>query len=305
MTTPTPTEREVARLLELAENATEIDQSAKAGARVAMRAAYSPAAGDDSEPVVIVDVLSGSDVGKTELVRMTRTPRRGHRGRFVALVAVAAALIIFFTITFREPDQERIISPASTSVPTTPELTDDTTETVTPEEIGAMFMQARSDYDSATLVSLMAPDASFSVTELAQSVEEIPLQTEWERAVGWRYTDWSCSVTSPGVVRCSYRIQAPINERLALGPYEGNSYRFEISDGRIQYVDHNLNVFDFYTDTEVGFYAWITQNHPDDFAVMNEGDRLLGGDYPSFPNLTPQSIQLWESHAAEYLASLE
>ena len=167
------------------------------------------------------------------------------------------------------------------------------------------FMEARAAYDGASLTAMMSPDAMFGLTEIAQSVDDVARQSEWERAVGWQFLDPSCETTSATVVICHYTIQGELNERIGAGPYRGNSFVLTISDGRIERVDHALAAFDFYTDTEVQFYSWVEANHPGDLAVMLEGDRLLGGDYPSFPHLTDTSIRLWAEHTAGYIASLE
>ncbi len=309
-------------MLELAGADLGVDQSAKARAREAMRSAFFDAVESHSATVDAPAARTPDDLmvdlPASEHTTVHDDPAMGRSGggslRWL-LVGIAAAVvsIVVGVLAFRQEDSVSVIMPGPTSSTVTTTSTeapddtpvDDATGAQTPQEIAMQFMEARADYDGATVLSLLAPDAKFNTAEIAQSVDEIVLQSEWERAVGWQYSEPSCSVSSPERVRCSYTIQGPINERLGLGPYQGNSFLLEISEGRITRVDHQIVAFDFYTDVEVGFNSWIVQNHPDDFAIMNEGDRLIGGDYPSFPHLTAESIQLWEQYTAEYLATLD
>lgn len=315
MTTPTPEDHEISRLLELAAETVEVDRSAKAQARAAMRSAYIEAVKGGDGVVVDQPRPQDNETGVAELLRIPKpVPSSSRRWRAAALVAAAAAVATAVFVPQGDPSEVTVVAPEtssslpSSSVPTTVTATTepppDPAVLEAAEAIGIQFMQARAAYDGDALVSLMASDAIFSETEFAQAVEELPLQAEWERALGWQYTDLSCSATSPSFVLCTYTIQAPLNERMGKGPYSGNSFSLVIEDGEIAQVTRNLNTFEFYTDTEVQFFAWLSENYPDDFDIMNAGDRLLGGDYPSFPHLTPESIQLWEERTAEYLATL-
>lgn len=317
-----PTDEEIARMLELAGADLDVDQSAKARTREAMRSAFFDAVELHSATVDAPAARTRDgfmvDLPASEHTTVHDDPASGRSGggslRWL-LVGIAAAVvsIVVGVLAFRQEDSVSVIMPGPTSSTVTTTSTeapddipvDDATGAQTPQEIAIQFMKARADYDGATVLSLLAPDAKFNPAEIAQSVDEILLQSDWEQAVGWQYSEPSCSFSSPQRVRCSYTIQGPINERLGLGPYEGNSFLLEIPDGRITRVDNQIVAFDFYTDVEVGFNSWIVQNQPDDFPIMNEGDRLMGGDYPSFPHLTAESIQLWERYTAEYLATLD
>jgi len=299
-----PTDREIAALLEKAEAVIEINRSAKANARAAMRSAYIETANNAPVQVVTPD---SSEIGAAELLRVATNTSPGSRWRIAALVAAASALAIFVGVSLIDSEREIVaVAPtSSSSVPTTTDSNDETAAIAAAEELGMRFMQARGRYDGLTLASLIAPDASFNITELAQTVEEIPLQADWERAVGWQFLEPSCTASSPEKVLCRYTIQAPLNAELGKGPYIGNSFLLEVSSGQIQVVSHAIDAFDFYTDTEIQFYTWVNENHPGDLEIMLEGDRLLGGDFPSFPRLNPESIRLWEARTTEYLSSLD
>lgn len=322
MSDHTPADEEIARMLELAGADLDVDQSAKTRAREAMRSAFLNAVEQHSASVdapaartrdgFVVDLPASEHTTMHDDPASERSTGGSHRWLLVGIAAAVVSIVVG-VLAFRQEDSVSVIMPGPTSSTVTTTSTeaandtpvDDATEAQAPLEIAMQFTEARADYDGETVLSLLASDAKFNTPEIAQSVDEILLQSEWERAVGWQYSEPSCSVSSPERVRCSYTIQGPINERLGLGPYQGNSFLLEISEGRITRVDHQIVAFDFYTDVEVGFNSWIVQNHPDDFAIMNEGDRLIGGDYPSFPHLTPESIELWERYTAEYLATLD
>ncbi|MDH4277061.1 MAG: hypothetical protein OEZ14_15795 [Acidimicrobiia bacterium] len=284
MSEHTPSDEEIARMLESAGAGLDVDQEAKARAREAMRAAFVEAVELDSAPAVTAPGARTGDDLMVELPAPEDTtiepgpaagrPSVAPRRRLLIGIAAAVALIVVGVLAARREDRVSVVmpGPATSTVTTTTDAPNDTPIDAAAEaEITMQFMEARADYDGETVLSLLAPDASFNPAEIAQSVDEVLLQAEWEQAVGGQYLEPSCGVSAPGRVGCTYTIQGPINERLGLGPYEGNVFLLEISDGRITRVDHQIVAFDFYTDVEVGFNSWVRQNHPDDFAAIGDG----------------------------------
>jgi hypothetical protein len=199
-----------------------------------------------------------------------------------------------------EPTRANVttVAPAPTSSVALTDVSEDTEGKVAAEAIGEEFMQARSAHDGATLMGLMATDASFGGAELARTIDEYLPQAQWESVVGWQFLDPSCSAGSPDRVVCSYSIQDSFNEKAGKGPFPGNSFLLEIADGQIQRASHNFNAEDFFTESEGNFYVWVRENHPDDLQLMLE-------DRP-FPIvavlLSPESLLVWEAHTTEYLA---
>jgi hypothetical protein len=187
------------------------------------------------------------------------------------------------------------VAPASTSLVATTDTNEDTEGKVAAEATGEEFMKARSAHDGATLIGLMATDASFGGSELARTIDEYLLQAQWESVVGWQFLDASCSAGSPDRVVCIYSIQDSFNEKAGKGPFPGNSFLLEIADGQIQQASHNFNAEDFFTESEGNFFSWVRENHPDDMQLMLD-DR----PFPIAPVLlSPESLLLWEAHTTE------
>lgn len=168
------------------------------------------------------------------------------------------------------------------------------------EAIGDRFMQARDDHDGATLVSLLAPDATFGGFELAQTLDEYPMQIEWERVMGWQFLDSNCSASSPDRVSCSYSVLEAFNDEAGNPPYPGSVILLELNgDQMIQRVSNNFNPDeDFYKEAEFNFLLWLRENHPGDSERMYDDRPFLVKP----PVLTPEVIQLFEERASEYLA---
>ena len=177
--------------------------------------------------------------------------------------------------------------------------------TAAAEALGDRFMSARTAYDWEALVDLLDADATFGDSELAQSVDDYRIQSEWERIVGWQFLNPSCTAGTPERVVCSYEVQDVFNEAAGQQPFPGNSFLLRIEDGKIASVSHILTRDEeFFTANEVQFYSWIRGNYPDDLPRMLDGDRLMGGPIRTFVRLTDESMRLWERHTAEYIASV-
>lgn len=189
---------------------------------------------------------------------------------------------------------------ATTAVATTP--ADDEAGIDAAELAGLQFMEARANHDAELLVAIMAPDASFGGSELAQRVDDYALLTRYEQIVDWQFLDVSCNAGSADRVVCSYTLQDAFNEHAGQGPYPGSSFLLELDGNQIIRANHNVDAPDeFFAATEVGFFAWVRDNHPDDLDVMVD-DRFLGIAPVS---LTVESIDLWDEHVNSFLDSDE
>ena len=252
---------------------------------------------------------------ETELIMLdkNRTPKTNNKAW--AMVAAAAAFVVIGGLAVVLGDDPTTISndpdPATTTIAEPTPTTDmaesergffeKAADVKAAEKIGLEFLDARNEHDGARLLSLLAEDVLIAGADFAQTKDEYLLQADWERAVGWQFIDPTCGASVPDRVVCNYSIRDSVTEALGLGPYSGNSFLIEISEGQIVGVTHNFNANQLLADGVV-FGAWVDENYPGDLQRMMDPNNS-GGNAPAL--LTPESIALWESHTAEYIATLQ
>ena len=85
-----------------------------------------------------------------------------------------------------------------------------------------------------------------------------------------------------------------------VGPFTGSSFDLTIADGKIQQLTKKFDFGDFSTQVWDPLRSWMRANHGDDYDTMftvSEGIEL--------PSITPEALELWRQHNAEFVASLE
>jgi hypothetical protein len=172
-----------------------------------------------------------------------------------------------------------------------------------PVGIATRFVQARDAWDSETVRSLLADDATiddFAVT----GADEYAASIELDRITGWRFLRPACAapvVGPPAGVICTYEMEDAWSRALGVGPYTGSSLQFVIADGHIQTVTHTFDYSDYSTEVFEVFWAWLKSEHPGDTAILfsmtSTGDAMR--------RLTPEAIALMEQRSAEFIASLD
>lgn len=314
------TDVEVSRLLDSAAVGVEVDSSVKSETRAATMALYRAIASGDVDDVGPPSIDAA---GQFDLIRITDDRPDRSRWRFATVAAVLLLVVAGTAGWIAYSNRRPPTAPSTSTLPTpvvetstVPSTVSSTPETSTPEieelvdgsaaeALGDRFMSARADYDWGTLVDLLDPDATFGDSELAQSVDEYRLQSEWERIVDWQFLNPSCTAGTPQRVVCAYSVSDAFNEAAGQGPFPGNSFLLIVEDGRISSVSHIVTLDEaFFSANEVQFYSWVRENHPDDLTRMLDGDRLMGGAIRTFVKLTDESMRLWERHTADYLASV-
>lgn len=267
---------------------------------------------DQANPIPEVELLDMEQIGaarhlatleqrSSEVTQLdTRPTERAKQrtGRLKLVLGTAAvAILIGAVVVLNQPEGNTppVTQPTPTIVtPTTsPAQSDQAALSVAQD-----FMAARSEWDGETVQSLLAVDATIVGTEFARSSADYPALSDYERAVGWRYLNPDCAISSPGRIRCTYTLDSDTTRALGVGPYNGNSFLLEIEDGLIQQVTHNFNTAQFLIDTEV-FNSWLAASYPSDIELMFVPS-VNGGD--QFARITPDSIVLWENHTAEFVA---
>jgi len=267
---------------------------------------------DQANPIPDVDLLDMEQSGaarhlatleqrSSEVTRLDTRPTEKAKPslRRLKLVLGAAAVVVLIGAVVVLNQDDGNAPPATQPAPTI------VTPTTTPAQsdqaalaVAQEFMAARSEWDGNTVESLLAVDATIAGTEFVESSADYPALSDYERAVGWRYLNPDCAVSSPGRIRCTYTLETDVTRALGVGPYHGNSFVLDIEDGLIQTVTHNFSPDQFLADT-APFNSWLAATYPSDVELMFVPS-ASGGD--EFARITPDSIALWENHTAEFVA---
>ena len=181
-------------------------------------------------------------------------------------------------------------------------LTDSTPDvgfTPTPEEIARSFVEARDTKEIDRAMALFAPGAVVD-TGLIFSVEEHRDLFAFFEATGRTNTVDDCTATVTGPiaeVMCTYTVENAHSRALGVGPYGGSTAEFVIVGGQIEEMTDRFESGLFSVEASEAFRSWVQTNHPEDDPMMY---------IPRFgtPNLTPESISLWEKNTVEFVASL-
>lgn len=205
--------------------------------------------------------------------KVARDPRRN----FVIGIAVVAAIVVGVLILLRPLDD----GPA------------------TPVEVATVFVEAYEVLDVDTASSYLAADANLHLFNA--NTEELPLAFSWDEATGFKILLDSCAETSSGpsgtTVRCDYEYHGIRSEEIGLGPYGGSWLDFTVLDGKIasgsDHLEFTLNGFS--SEMWVPFAAWVAETHPDDVTIM------YGDSSQTSPQITDESIALWEQRTREYV----
>jgi len=270
-----------------------------------------------SEAELLLEIARRTDMETRQLTRPdpaeAAPPRRQRRGPLIALATAAAVIIMgaVFTIASLggdsvEPEPATTLPPDTTATPTTTLVPVTTAGPVVDEDasldLAIRFMEARDNWDGATLEALFAPDATIAGLEFVDSPDQYPALAEFERATGTRYLDPRCTAGTPDRVVCRYSLENDVTRALGVGPYPNNSFLFSIVDGEIVLLNHNLRTDDYIPEAVAPFRSWVLANHPDDIEIMYRPNPVLGQD--DLARITPESISLWETRIAEFVSEI-
>jgi hypothetical protein len=145
---------------------------------------------------------------------------------------------------------------------------------------------------TGVIASVGAQDVSGSAPEFRQFVSLLEAQ-QYELILD------SCnelSTADSGTrVLCTFDFHLFGSHELGLGPFGGSSFTFTVADGAIAQASMNWNVDEFSSQMWQPFAEWVSENHPDDAAVMYEDDTYGGA------SIAEDSVRLWERRTREYL----
>jgi hypothetical protein len=80
-----------------------------------------------------------------------------------------------------------------------------------------------------------------------------------------------------------------------VGPFSGSYYDIRVRVGEIVRVSLHWEIEEFSPQMWEPFAQWVSQNHPEDAAVMHEDETY------SLERLTEESIRLSERHSRGYV----
>jgi hypothetical protein len=220
--------------------------------------------------------------------------RRAVRNRKVGAIAVVAVIAIVAGALIARSVGGSSTQPGARPSPSATPF-DPTVTTV-----ANGFVQAFGDFDANGVLRYLADDAVIQLE--ATSPEELPLLISFWKAMGYeQILDGACAVTGSHaagtVVRCPFDFHAIRSDEIGLGPYSGSYWDLTVRDGEIVIVSEHLEIETFSGEMWEPFATWVSENHPEDGAVM------FNGNYTNF-ELTKRSIRLWEKRTREYVDEL-
>ena len=176
MTTPTPDHQQLAQLLELASDAVEVEERAKAQARTVMLASFDDATTGEVSSVALPEAIDQGRAGVAELVRLTTSPSHRPPWRVVVLGAAAATAIVVAAIASREPDRMVLTSPPPTAAPDVFEVTEAEATPLTAADVAAELVLGPGRYRTEITGAAIAFDLEASYRLLPQGASRIVLQ---------------------------------------------------------------------------------------------------------------------------------
>ena len=234
-------------------------------------------------------------------------PDSRHRRPIIAaaaaVIAIAGGALVYLVADDDTTEPEVPAGPPSTVIP------DD--EATPAEQIARAFIEARwSDPDQA--LSYFTDEV---IAETSGTAERFRLEGAMFEALGDKVVNVRCeqqdASTSDISVRCAYDYHTFRSEELGRNPFKlafsSNYDVYVIRDRKIVSVTPPLRVDmgwrAHFRQTWDEFRIWMSTQHPEDIALMYEGDAStpvhpFDGN-PSW-RLSEESIALWEQYTLEY-----
>lgn len=224
----------------------------------------------------------------SQIVDLKREVKTRQRTGLVVTAAVVLAVVLGgLALSTRWFGSDEAAPPAG------PSVTDQA------RQVGAGFLQAYGSYDADRAVSYLADDA---VTTDWPSLEGLRADLSWNEAVGWTELRSPCQRTgidgATVELKCDYQVHALGSDQLGRGPFGDGYWSLHVRDGEIVYASPQFpfGTNGFSVEMWEPFLAFVEASHPGDADVMYNDDR-------SDAESTPESLQLWQQHVADYVAA--
>ena len=272
-------------------------------------------------------IVEQADHTELEITMLKPNPKPNPTVRAWMVGAAAAALLVlgglYIVLSDGDDNSLRVTETDTTDVPATTAAPSTTAPTTTaqPADAGDAlaevnlavvldFMEARAAYDGEEMRALVADDATIvRAHEWIDAPDGYLVLDDFERASRMQFLDLECTPGSPGRVRCTYSMESDLTRVLDVGPYP-NSLVFDVSDGLITQVNHDRSTANSPASDDgfvsvvyfQNFEPWLFENHPGDLARMFSA---VSVDNVQPPEMSEESIALWEVRVPEFLAEIE
>lgn len=183
------------------------------------------------------------------------------------------------------------------------------------ERVANAFMDAINEHDGLAIRGMWALEDQDDFNP-----DEWPALTDFNRALGFDYTDVDCAELTPTSfqdgtvatpVECSYTLQQDLMRALGLEATQG-IYYVDVSGGDI------LRTVETWSDSSsidaslVEFQAWVQRTHPDDYWTMYSSprDTRLTIPYSGHPYsntyavVEKESLALWDRYVDDFVAEV-
>lgn len=161
------------------------------------------------------------------------------------------------------------------------------------------FIDAHNSRDHETARALVADTAIISMNP-ARSVDQLEMEIAWLDATGWYFTTEGCTATRGPTtlgeihVLCHLVHENAWSRALGLDPDTRSALTLDIVSGKITSALLSFAPISFPTESVLTFDTWIRDTYPDDHEVMYQ--------YAGLPDLTQESIDLWQAHTNQFVA---
>ena len=237
------------------------------------------------------DAVHASARGVDPMTQITHLKGEVRTRQRTAMVVTAAAVLIVVlgTLAF----STRWLGSDESATPAGPTVTDEA------KQVAAGFLQAYGSYDAERAIGYLADDA---ITTDWPSPEGLRADLSWNEAVGWTELRSPCQKT--GVdgatveLRCDYQVHALGSDELGRGPFGDSYWSLHVRGGKIVFASPQFpfGANGFSGEMWEPFLAFVDASYPGDADVMYNDNRTE-------PAITPESLQLWEQHVSDYVAS--
>ncbi|MGH8957261.1 MAG: hypothetical protein ACRDVK_01165 [Acidimicrobiia bacterium] len=202
-------------------------------------------------------------------------PKRGRN--LLIGIAAAAAIIVGALLLLGPLTEDRPVADQPT--------------TMSAVETATAFLNAYTTYDAATAATYLAPAA---LADVGGSLENLRLELAFYESHEFKWILEPCTEqnTNPSgtVVRCSYSAHGIRSDEIGRGPFGNNWFLVSVRDGKIGRIldQFSYSSNGFSDEMWEPFADWVTENYPDDVAVM------YTDSFQETPQYTEESIALWE-----------
>ena len=237
------------------------------------------------------DGVHASARGVDPMTQITDLKREVKNRQRTGMVVTAAAVLVLVlgVLAF----STRWLGSDEAATPAGPTVTDEA------KQVAAGFLQAYGSYDADRAIGYLADDA---VTTDWPSPEELRADLSWNEAVGWTELRSPCQKSGRDgatvELTCDYEVHALGSDELGRGPFGDSYWSLHVRDGQIVYASPQFpfEANGFSAEMWEPFLAFVDASYPGDADVMYNDNR-------SEPAVTPESLQLWEQHVSDYVAS--